>query len=106
MNQDKLNKRVEFLRQEKNKSQRKVSTLDEIQGVWIDEDNDASTSHLGELGLKIRSIVWIAKFYLYVDLSQTVRFTIHSRFRSSNNRRVHSRRDDERFQQNEWSSNI
>ena len=41
MNQDKLNKRVEFLRQEKNKSQRKVSTLDEIQGVWIDEDNDA-----------------------------------------------------------------
>ena len=53
MNQDKLSKRVEFLRQEKNKSQRKVSTLDEIQGVWIDEDNDASTSHLGEQGLKI-----------------------------------------------------
>ena len=53
MNQDKLSKRVEFLRQEKNKSQRKVSTLDEIQGVWIDEDNDASTSHLGEQGLQI-----------------------------------------------------
>ena len=52
MNQDKLSKRVEFLRQEKNKSQRKVSTLDEIQGVWIDEDNDASTSHLGEQGLQ------------------------------------------------------
>ena len=52
MNQDKLSKRVEFLRQEKNKSAQKVSTLDEIQNVWIDGDIDASSSYPNEQGLK------------------------------------------------------
>ena len=50
MNQDKLSKRVEFLRQEKNKSARKVSTLDPIQDVWLDGDIDASSSYATEQG--------------------------------------------------------
>jgi len=48
MNQDKLSKRVEFLRQEKNKSARKVSTLDPIQDVWLDGDIDPSSSYSTE----------------------------------------------------------
>ena len=53
MNQDKLNKRVEFLRQEKNKSENRVSTLDAIQDVWIERDNDASSNYLADQGLQI-----------------------------------------------------
>ena len=50
MNQDKLSKKVEFLRQEKNKSARKVSTLDPIQDVWLDGDIDPSSSYSTEQG--------------------------------------------------------
>ena len=53
MNQDKLNKRVEFLRQDKNKSENRVSTLDAIQDVWIEGDNDDSLNYLADQGLQI-----------------------------------------------------
>lgn len=52
MSHDKLNKRVKFLRQEKNKS-RRMSSLDESHDVWIEENYDASpTLHKTE-GLQI-----------------------------------------------------
>ena len=54
MNQDKLNKRVDFLRKEKNKA-RRASTHDECKDVWIDVDDDASPALSKKKGLQINT---------------------------------------------------
>ena len=54
MNQDKLNKRVDFPRKEKNKS-RKTSSLDVCKDVWIDEDDDVSHDLSKKKGLQINT---------------------------------------------------
>jgi hypothetical protein len=52
MNQDKLSKRVDFLRKEKDKS-RRTSSLDECKDVWIDEVDDVSPNLSKKKGLQI-----------------------------------------------------